>query len=61
MFGKRRAELGDGGFARLLDVPIELDACGLDDANRGVADLRPDAVTRDEGYRVPAQSASTGF
>jgi len=53
------AEFGDGCFAGLLDIPIEVHASGFDDANCSVADLRPDAVTRDEGYRVPAQSRRT--
>src|SRR5205814_7093198 len=53
-------ELRDGGFARLLDIPLEPDARGLQHADRRVADLRADPVPRDQRYRVFSQSVELG-
>lgn len=61
MLGKWSTELGDGARARLLDVPIELDAGCLKHSNAGFADLRTDPITWDQGYRMPPQSGPTGF
>jgi hypothetical protein len=43
-------------FARGLDIPIELGAGGLENANRRRADLRPYPVTRKERDGVPGQA-----
>ena len=55
VIGQRGPELCNRGLARLLDVPIELDPGGLEHANRRLADLRTDAVPRDQRYGVPSQ------
>jgi hypothetical protein len=60
MVRKRRAVLGYGGFAGLVNVPLELDSGGFEDSHGGVADLGADAVARDERYCVLGQSVLTG-
>src|SRR5713226_8911098 len=50
--GKGRAELRNGGFACLVDVPLELDAGCLEHPHRGFADLGTDTVARDQRYCV---------
>src|SRR5258708_7784424 len=50
---ERGAEFLDGGLARLVHIPIELDAGGFEHAHGRVADFRPDPVTRNEGYGMP--------
>jgi hypothetical protein len=36
----------------VLEVPVELDAGGLEDAPSGLGELGPGAVARDEGHAV---------
>ena len=57
MVGKRRPELLDDVLAGLVDIPVERNPGGFDDAHGGIADLRSDPVPRDEGYRVPGHGA----
>ena len=47
-FRKRRAVLLDGGRAREVRFPFDIEAGGLDDLHDGVGDLRPDAVAGDQ-------------
>ena len=54
---QRRPVLGHHVLAGLLDVPVELDARGLQDPNGGIGDLRADTVARDERYRVTCHAA----
>ena len=54
--GQGCAVLGDGSFARLVDVPLELDSRSLENPYCGFADLGADAVARDQRYGVLSQS-----
>jgi hypothetical protein len=55
MFRKGRSELLDYVLARLANVPVELHPGGLEDSDRRIADLGPDAIPRNQRYRVPRQ------
>src|ERR1700674_3078208 len=56
MVGQGCAVLSDGSFARLVDVPLELDSRSLENPYCGFADLGADAVARDQRYCVLSQS-----
>ena len=49
---ERRALGGDGGLAGVLHVPVEADPGRLEDAPRGLGQLRADAVAGDQGDGV---------
>ena len=49
---QRRAVLGHDAFAGVLDLPVEGDARGVEDAAGGLRQLGTDAVAGDEGDSV---------